>query len=712
MNELIINKMENAFGIKKMSINVQNGKQLKNVVIYAPNGTFKTSFAKTFDSLSKNERVFDRLTGEDLKYDCYIGSQKVSDSVLKDNMIVFSREIMDGISFDKELQDELARITTINYKSNELSLLNNKLEKLYDNMTRVIKSLKIKEEDFMNIIGCKNETKIDKIIYFLNSIKNAAVLENDNLVETKQLFSKAYTIIDNSEFQNKIKEFKNIIAREDESGFFTNGFTISNALQFVKAVNTTSFLSKDDERIIKIGGLEFTDSMSLEIFINKKVSEVTNTEDGKKFYEFIDKEIGKSKTALELKSHLKNDVRYLDLLSHTRKEIILSSAKKLCQDIDQEIKETTELKYEIESLSNEANKQITIFEKAIEIFNNRFNPVFITKIENKKSIYLEHSFPQIVFYHKRNEKAEKSLQEISTILSSGERTALNVIKFIVKYESIKNNNPVIILDDVVETFDYGNRYAFLRYIQDLKSLDCNIIVLSNNYDFFRTVCSRANLTPLAATMNKDYSINITSNKHLLLKFDSIKNISTADKLIFSIPFARETDELRGGKHKDFYDTIFHYNKASSQLHIKRVISILSEFSRKIDYSDERNPKFIDILYDECEKIIRKCNDPFEIKPKIILALGIRIKCEQLIIGKNFTILNNINKNQTKVLYEKNKDLFKDSFSEIMDEILVATPEFLHLNAFMYEPLIDINPDRLIHIYEKLKDFEKQSIWKK
>ena len=31
MNELIINKMENAFGIKKLSINVGSQKQLKNV---------------------------------------------------------------------------------------------------------------------------------------------------------------------------------------------------------------------------------------------------------------------------------------------------------------------------------------------------------------------------------------------------------------------------------------------------------------------------------------------------------------------------------------------------------------------------------------------------------------------------------------------------------------------------------------------------------
>ena len=712
MNELIINKMENAFGIKKLSINVCNQKQLKNVAIYAPNGTFKTSFSKTFNDLSKNERVFDRLTDEDLKCDCYIGLHKINEAVLKDNMIVFSKEIMDGIDFNKELQSDLLRITTIDYKNNELNSLKNKLDEIYNELIQYINSLKIKEEDFINIVGCVEKTKIDRIRSLLNTIKNAQIIENDEIVEAKLLFSKTYTIIDNAEFKKNINEFKSIIISEEGSDFFTNGFTINNALQFVKTINNTSFLSKKDKRIIKISDLEFDDPIKLEEFINGKIEKVINTQDGKKLYDFIDKEMGKSKNTSEFKSKLKSDIRYLELFSYTRKEILLSKIKRLyLLSIDERINEINELKTQIEDISNEANEQITLFEKAIEIFNERFNPAFITKIENKKSIYLDHSFPQIVFYHKRVQTKRNNLQEISSILSSGEKTALNVIKFIVKYESIKQNNPIIILDDVVETFDYGNRHAFLRYIQELKSLNCNIIVLSNNYDFFRTVCSRAELTPLAATINKDYSINITGNKHLLLKFDKIKDISSADKLIFSIPFARETDDLRGGRHKEFYDKLFHYNKSSSRLHVNKVISVLNEFSNKITYSDKNNPKFIDILYQECDKVISKKNDPFEIKPKIILALGIRIKCEQLIIDKDFTKINSINKNQTKALYDIYKDLFVESFLEVMDEVLVATPEFLHLNAFMYEPLIDINPEKLIRIYNKLKDFENISIWK-
>jgi hypothetical protein len=163
MNELIINKMENAFGIKKLSINVGNQKQLKNVAIYAPNGTFKTSFSKTFNNLSKNERVFDRLTDEDLKCDCYIGLQKINEAVLKDNMIVFSKEIMDGIDFNKELQSDLLRITTIDYKNNELNSLKNKLDEIYNELIQYINFLKIKGEDFINIVGCVEKTKIDRI---------------------------------------------------------------------------------------------------------------------------------------------------------------------------------------------------------------------------------------------------------------------------------------------------------------------------------------------------------------------------------------------------------------------------------------------------------------------------------------------------------------------------------------------------------------------
>ena len=276
---------------------------------------------------------------------------KINEAILKDNMIVFSKEIMDGIDFNKELQSDLLRITTIDYKNNELNSLKNKLDEIYNELIQYINSLKIKEEDFINIVGCIEKTKIDRIRSLLNTIKNAQIIENDEIVESKLLFSKTYTIIDNAEFKKNINEFKSIIISEEGSDFFTNGFTINNALQFVKTINNTSFLSRKDKRIIKISDLEFDDPIKFEEFINGKIEKVINTQDGKKLYDFIDKEMGKSKNTSEFKSKLKSDIKYLELFSYTRKEILLSKIKRLyLLSIDERINEINELKTQIEDI--------------------------------------------------------------------------------------------------------------------------------------------------------------------------------------------------------------------------------------------------------------------------------------------------------------------------------------------------------------------------
>lgn len=711
MNELKINRMERAFGIKKLTLNINNDKSLKNVAIYAPNGTFKTSFARTFDEMQKGNRVYDRLTDEDSLIECYLGTHSINPEILKNNMIVFSRNIMDQIDFSSTLESEMSRITTIDYKVNELRSLNQRIEMLFDEINQVFITLKISQNEFNQLLNIEFSDKLRYLKNMYEIIHNSELIEYDDLLECKQLFAKTYAILDDNTFIQRINEYRNILINENGDDFFTDGFSINNAINLINALKTSNFINKEKNRYVVIGDHNFYSIDEFFEFINKRMMLVVESENGKSFYDYVYKTLGKSKASIEFKRKLETDINYVSLLSHNRKAIIMSKIKRVFNcDLMTKLSEVEEIRRNINDIAEEAKSQKTIFEEAIEIFNTRFTPVFETVIENKEKIYMNHSFPQIKFIHKKCPNRKNTLNEIDSILSSGEKTALNVIKFIVRYECIKQNKPVLILDDVVETFDYGNRYAFIRYIQELKAAGCNIVVLSNNYEFFRTVCSRAELTPIGATLNSDNSVSLSANKNLFLKHLNIPKITSYDKLLFAIPFARETDNLRGGKHSEFYDSLFHYNKSSTRVHVNKVQKVLNDFSNQIQITSSGNPKYIDILYEECKKIMTKQSDPFEIKPKVILALGIRIKCEELIIGNDFTKISNINENQTRALYDKYKHSMKKEFVKIMDELLVATPEFLHLNAFMYEPLIDIKPNMLKDIFKRLLQFENEGIW--
>lgn len=64
------------------------------------------------------------------------------------------------------------------------------------------------------------------------------------------------------------------------------------------------------------------------------------------------------------------------------------------------------------------------------------------------------------------------------------------------------------------------------------------------------------------------------------------------------------------------------------------------------------------------------------------------------------------KNQTSKLLELYKETFRsnsdfDDHIRVLNEVNIISPEYIHLNAFMYEPLIDIGSHRLKDLYSKV-----------
>jgi hypothetical protein len=67
--------------------------------------------------------------------------------------------------------------------------------------------------------------------------------------------------------------------------------------------------------------------------------------------------------------------------------------------------------------------------------------------------------------------------------------------------------------------------------------------------------------------------------------------------------------------------------------------------------------------------------------------------------------NSISCNQTTKLISKFKELFpnEETHIEILEEVNLMTPENIHLNSFMYEPILDMSAHHLYDLYQKVKD---------
>ncbi|WP_375305676.1 hypothetical protein WI560_27225 [Bradyrhizobium sp. A11] len=67
-------------------------------------------------------------------------------------------------------------------------------------------------------------------------------------------------------------------------------------------------------------------------------------------------------------------------------------------------------------------------------------------------------------------------------------------------------------------------------------------------------------------------------------------------------------------------------------------------------------------------------------------------------------LATIKYNQTQALIGKFKESFPKETAQIncLDRVALMTPENIHVNSFMYEPIVDMSDEHLKRLYEDVK----------
>ena len=104
-------------------------------------------------------------------------------------------------------------------------------------------------------------------------------------------------------------------------------------------------------------------------------------------------------------------------------------------------------------------------------------------------------------------------------------------------------------------------------------------------------------------------------------------------------------------------------------------------------------------------------DDFDIVKKTILSLACRLLIEKKIIANNFNLLSNISVNQTAQILDLYGKMLLPEAKKSLEAVQLSTPEFIHANTFMYEPLIDIDGKYLFDLYNKIKELSDSNIWK-
>ena len=114
-----------------------------------------------------------------------------------------------------------------------------------------------------------------------------------------------------------------------------------------------------------------------------------------------------------------------------------------------------------------------------------------------------------------------------------------------------------------------------------------------------------------------------------------------------------------------------------------------------------------LIYSLADSIQTMNDEVMDLENKIVLSIAIRLKAEEFLIKEinDSDFLKNITNNQTIELIKKYKINFPDFFETIklVEQVNIMTPENIHINSFMYEPILDMSDQHLKQLYKKVSD---------
>lgn len=711
MNKLRLD-LKNCFGIDKLEHEFDFSNS-RAVAIYAPNGVMKTSFAKTFKAISEGKDPEEQLFGN--ISECEI----LTDGVIidKDEIVViksFENKITAENSVTTLLVDEESKsdydiiYTDILKKKSTLISKLNRLsgEKQNDIENKVLSDFNFNNTEFFKFLS---EIKFDEIDYDLSQIKYKEIFEPD-----------VVSFVKNPEVKKNIDEYtEKYNSLLEHSKYFKKGvFNPTKADNVLKTLSKENFFKANHK--IKLSGDddEILDEEVFKVRLEEERKEILQNAELVKIENEIKKvSVVRFREILEEANYIIPELENLEELKRRLWNSYLAKERIFIEEL---IQTYSEGKERLEEIENVAEEQRTSWEDIIDKFKARFFVPFNVDIKNKSNVVLGKSAPNITFSFEDpttgdlKEMKKEKIDEID-LLSQGEKRAMYLLNVMFNIEARKKEGKktLFIIDDIADSFDYKNKYAIIQYLKDISNEPLFYqIILTHNFDFFRSIQSRniCNYNSMYLSFKSTDGIRLEQARGIKNPFinDWKINLNNSKKLIASIPFIRNIIEYTEGEiHQDYNDltSILHWKKDTETKLLSDLERIFANHFNGINFNSPipRNKKVVEIILEEAENCLL-ADEGINLENKLVLSMSIRLKAEQYMWSK-VTDKSVINGSQTGKLFGRFKNEFTgtlDNEIRIMDEVNLITPENIHLNSFMFEPILDLSDIHLKSLYNRIK----------
>lgn len=565
-------------------------------------------------------------------------------------------------------------------------------------------------------------------------------LHEDDIDYASLFNDKVYLMMKNGETGELLEEYeKKYRELVDKSLYMQQGIIDHNNYGNISiALNANGFFAANNEVVLKAKDGSTSKTLKgqkeLDDLINKEKEQVLNSKEIIDLFEKINKAISKNKDTQAfnafLQTHQDIIVEYKDI-DLFKKKVWVKAFLYYEHLLDELINDYNKAQEDLKKLRDDAREQVTDWKKALDLFKERFFVPFSIEPSNQEDVILNMELPSFkyIFSDSRGKK-EVTKDDLLNVLSTGERRAYYILNMIFQILVAKKQGKecFVVLDDISESFDYKNKYAIIEYISDISEYtDANdeklfkILLLTHNFDFYRTVSSRitkpGNSFIAFADSDKIKLEKGQYTKNIFMYYKkSLVNKYSDNIMVASIPFVRNLIEYTEGDDNEDYLTltsVLHYKENTRKITLKQIQDIFNKYWFKKEPTtfavDRESESVYDILIQESEKITDI--EKLEIENKLILSMAIRLIGEEYMQNKIISdvangkdILKGIfsNKNQSAWLIKEYKKHINDDAMNTLEIVAMITPENIHLNSFMFEPILDMSLKHLYKIYYDVK----------
>lgn len=730
-------KFQNCYGVPSLeyefdfsNVNKKGRRIERAYAIYAPNGLMKTSFAKSFADLAagnqpKEERYNRNSSAEVL----WNGS-----AIQPEHIYVLRAEIDLSINNDavSNLLVNQAQKTEYDSLIKERNAIQGRL------IGELQKASGVKKADVVAVL-CKDMGTVQDFIAAVQAATDIKPTADYSAFRYADIFEKdALSILQSNEFVEQAKEFtKQYLALFEQAGsIYKKGEFNPHQADIVLA-------ALDKQGYFKPGHLvQLADETEPRDFTQLKAK-----------LDEANKKISQDKKLKEIQKNLAKNARTQTITSFFEKqpaatvELLLENMQPSKQQnfkqqlwafyISQTTNATALLedfasnKAKLEEIEQQAAEESGLWMAAIELFNRRFVDMpFTLGVTNQADAALGKMPAKLICrFSEKSESADAVNAEYSPTeidkanLSQGERRAFYLLNFIFEVENRKRQAipTLFIIDDPADSFDYKNKHAILHYLKDLSEIEHFYqIVLTHNFDFYRSLAnSYVNRTRSLMANRTGEAIELSQasviNNIFVNSWKKKAHVCNAI-LCATIPFTRNIIEYTKGDKEPSYLTLtslLHWKKDSEQITVADYWMIYKETFGSDENINSGNEVLVELIFEQAEEVVGNTQQlGLDLEKKLLLSMAIRLKAEKYMTNMlkqhyaNLDYWSSATKSQFgNLLGEFKEQLPTSEALMVLDQVSITVSSNIHLNSFMYEPILDLTKEHLVQLYQDVSALE-------